>query len=407
MQTYISYEEAIRIVLEAVPEQPAVCVAPTEALGRVCARDIRSPEQMPAFDNSAMDGFAVRAEDLGSLPAHLEMVEEVPAGHDPSRTVEPGTCAQITTGAPVPAGADTVVPVEKTEQSGDGPVRIMEKVARGSNVRRAGEDVQEGHALVSAGQTVTPPVIGLLSMLGIAETEVTRVPKVAVVTTGDELIDVSEAPGPGQIRDVNGPALKSQIRAAGGDPHPVLRAGDEEENIRAVLEKCLEADVILVAGGMSVGPHDYVRPVLKSMGMELLFWKVRQRPGKPFGFGVLDGIPVFGLPGNPTTAAICFEMYVRPALAQMLGRKEALAPRFPAVLDCEVRKRRELHYFSRGRARAHRDRRLHVDLAGPQSSGFFAPMSSANCIIHLPEGMEAPSAGEEVDIEWLSWSTAQ
>lgn len=406
MQKFVAYEEARRIVLEGVPQQPEQEVPLSDALGLVLARDVRSPEGVPAFDNSAMDGFAVRAADLDSPPARLEILEEVPAGHAPQKEVSAGGCAEIMTGAPVPGGADAVVRVEKTERVEEGYVQINERVEAGNNIRRAAEDIQEGQLLFEAGQHVTPPVVGVLAMLGMSEVTVTKPPRVAVIATGDELVDVEATLQPGQIRDSNSPLLASQVRAAGGRPQEPLRAGDDEPAIRQAVEQALEADVLLVAGGMSVGEHDYVRPVLQDMGLDLHFWKVRQRPGKPFGFGLLRGKPVFGLPGNPTTASVCFEMYVRPALGRMIGQEQPLAPRYPAILDAPVRKRKNLHYFSRGMAAPGEDGRLHVRAQGPQQSGFFVPMAQANCIIHLPEGMENPTAGTPVDIEWLAWGRA-
>lgn len=403
MRTFISYEEALRVVLEAVPRQPEARVGLSDALGGVLARDVHSPENVPAFDNAAMDGFAVRAADLEAPPVRLRVVDDVPAGRAPDTALAPGTCAAITTGAPVPEGADAVVRVEKTERVGDDCVQIQESVTAGSNIRRAAEDIAEGERLFTAGERITPPVLGLLAMLGIDAVAVTQVPRVAIITTGDELVDASATPQPGQIRDANRPILAAQTRMAGGRPGPLLRAGDDETALRAIIEQALEADVLLVAGGMSVGRHDYVRPVLEAVGMEWRFWKVRQRPGKPFGFGLLEGKPVFGLPGNPTTASLCFEMYVRPALARMRGREDAVPPRFSAVLGAPMRKRKDWHYFSRGFATPGEDGDLHVRAAGPQATGFYTPMAWANCIIHLPEGMEDPPVGTRVDIEWLAW----
>ena len=404
MRKFISYEEAIRTVLDAVPRQPEVRVGLPEALGGVLAQGVHSPENVPAFDNSAMDGFAVRAADLDSPPVRLQVIEEVPAGHAPGAALAAGTCTEIMTGAPVPEGADTVVRVEKTERLGEDLVQVNEAVETGSNIRRAAEDIQEEELIFEAGTPITPPILGVLAMLGIDEVTVSKTPRVAVIATGDELVDVGVTLQPGQIRDANSPLLAAQTRAAGGHPQRPLRAGDDEAAIRKAVEQALEADVILVAGGMSVGRHDYVRPVLEAMGMDMLFWKVRQRPGKPFGLGLLQGKPVFGLPGNPTTASVCFEMYARPALARMLGRKETMAPRYPAILEAPVRKRKNLHYFSRGRATPGADGRLHVKAHGPQASGFYVPMAEANCIIHLPEGIEDPPAGARVEIEWLAWT---
>ncbi len=403
MKTFLAVDEARAIIVEAVAPQPVERIAFHQALGRTLAEPVRSRDTIPPFDNSAMDGFAVRTADLAVLPARLSVIEEIPAGAAPARRVEAGTCARIMTGAPVPEGADAVVPVEWTEPGPDGTVVIRQAPAPGQHVRPAGEDVRVGDEMIAAGTVVTPPAIGMMATLGYAEVAVRVPPRVAVIATGDELVDVGAALGPGQIRDSNAPALAAQVRTAGGDPLPPLRARDDAHHIRSVIEQALAADVLLFSGGVSVGDYDLVKQVLDDLGMELLFWKVRQRPGKPLAFGRLGGKPVFGLPGNPVSSAMCFEQYVRPALATMLGRTEILRPRYPAVLDAPLAKKAGLHHFIRGIAAFGEDGRLHVRDTGPQGSNLYSSVLRANCLIHAPEPWEDPPAGTVVQIEWLTW----
>ena len=403
VQTFISVEEARRIELAAVGEQPVERVPLDAALGHTMTRAIESRDTIPPFDNSAMDGYAVRAADVQDVPVTLPVAGEVLAGTVPEHPLSPGTCVQIMTGAPAPEGADAVVPVEWTEPAEDGAVRIERAPDAGQYVRPAGQDVQSGERMFDTGQVVTPPVIGMLATLGHAEVAVRVSPRVAVVSTGDELVEIDQALGPGQIRNSNGYALAAQVRTAGAEPMPPLLARDDETDIRRVIEEALSADMLLFSGGVSVGEYDLVKQVLDAMGMEMHFWKVRQRPGKPLAFGTLQGTPVFGLPGNPVSSAMCFDQHVRPALATMLGRQPVLRARHPAVLDAPSPKVEELHHFARGTATFGDDGRLHVRDTGPQASNLYSSVVRANCIIHLPEGLAEAPAGTEVEIEWLDW----
>lgn len=403
VQEFIAVEEAQSIVIETVGEQPVDQVLLEGALGRTLAETIRSGEHIPRFDNSGMDGYAVRAEDMASAPVTLRVVGSAPAGAAPEETVEPGTCVQIMTGAPIPEGADAVVPVEWTQEAGPGEVRIERAPEVGQYVRPAGEDVREGQVVFEAGREVTPPVIGMLAKLGMAEVPVRVPPTVAIVATGDELVEITETPGPGQIRNSNAPALAAQVRTAGGEILPPLRARDDKTDIRRIVEQALEADVLVFSGGVSVGEYDYVKQVLDEMDIEMMFWKVRQRPGKPLAFGVLQGKPVFGLPGNPVSSAICFEQYVHPGLARMLGRRVLKQPRHPATLEVATSKVEGLHYFTRGFASFGDDGRLYVHDTGPQASNIYSSIVKANCIAHLPESMVDPGPGTSVEIEWLRW----
>ena len=402
MKTFISFHEARQIVLEHASEAGVEAVPLYEALGRTLAESAESREAIPPFDNAQMDGFAVQATDLTHAPARLRVTSDVPAGVAPEVDVRPGTCARIMTGAPIPPGADAVVPVEWTEADGT-DVRFNRSVEAGTYVRRAGEDVRPGEQVFVAGEVVTPPVIGMLAALGFSDVRVRVPPRVAVIATGDELVEAAETPGPGQIRNANGPALAAQVRTAGALPLPPDVARDTEKDTRRAIEQALEADVVVLSGGISMGERDVVQRVLRAMGAELLFWKVRQRPGKPLAFGLLGGRPVFALPGNPVSSAMGFEQYVRPALAKMLRRMSVLRPLYPATLAEPVAKKAGLHHFVRGRAAFTSDGALHVRPTGPQASNLYASVVRADCVIHLPEAMADPQPGTPVQIEWLAW----
>lgn len=401
MDTFISLDEARRIEQRAALLQPQETVPLSRSLGRTLAEDAVGREAIPPFDNSAMDGYAVRVADLDELPATLEIVEQIPAGTTPTRSIGAGTCAHIMTGAPIPEGADAIVPIEWTDAGAGKTVRINRGPERGQYIRPAGQDVQQGDVMVEAGQVIMPPVVGMLATLGVSAVPVRVPPTVAVVATGDELVPVGAELSPGQIRNSNGPALAAQVQVAGGAPLGPFVARDDDADIRRVIEEARRADVMVFSGGVSVGEHDHVKRVLDAMGMELHFWKVRQRPGKPLAFGTLQGALVFGLPGNPVSSAICFDQHVRPVLAAMLGRQYITRPRHPAVLDAPSPKVENLHHFARGIASFDEGGRLRVRDTGPQASNLYSSVVRANCIIHLPEGLPAAEPGLEVDIEWL------
>ncbi|NNF57385.1 MAG: molybdopterin molybdotransferase MoeA [Rhodothermaceae bacterium] len=403
MQELIGVEEARQIVLDTASLLPIEPVLLAEVLGRTLAEPVVSRDTIPPFASSAMDGFAVRAVDLASTPADLTIIETIPAGTMPAQRVETGMCARIMTGAPVPDGADAIAPVEWTTLLDDGRVQIARAPEPGQFIRPAGQDVAAGAAVFDAGTVVTPPVIGMLATLGFADVAVRRAPTVAVVSTGDEIVDVDVSPGPGQIRNSNGPALAAQVVAAGGVVLGPFHAADNEASIRAVLDQARAADVLVFSGGVSMGEHDLVRRVLDAEGWAPAFWRVRQRPGKPLAFGTLDGKPVFGLPGNPVSSSVCFEQYVRPLLAAMLGRRTIMRPTVAAVLDEPIRKAAGLHHFVRGLARVDDEGRLHVRPTGAQGSNLYSSMVHADGLIHLAEGLEDPAAGTEVAFEGLSW----
>ncbi|MEZ4700583.1 MAG: molybdopterin molybdotransferase MoeA [Rhodothermales bacterium] len=403
METLLTVENARSRILETVAAQPIDRVGLQDSLYLTLAEAVRSDDDIPPFANSAMDGYAVRSDDVAGGEAVLEVIDEIPAGSVSALTLRAGTCARIMTGAAVPAGADAIAQVEWTEALPDGRVRILRAPAAGMHVRPAGQDAKRGQRMIEAGELITPPAIGMLATLGYGTVAVRRPPRVAVIATGDELLDPAEPLSPGKIRNSSGYALAAQVVAAGGVPLAPLLARDHPDSIRAVIREALAADVLVFSGGVSVGDYDLVKQQLDEAGMELLFWKVKQRPGKPLAYGLLEGKPVFGLPGNPVSSAMCFEQYVRPALARMLGRNAVLRPRHPAILAAATAKVPGLHFFTRGIATYEADGRLTVRDTGPQASNLYSSVLGANCIIHLPEVWTEAPAGTPVDIEWLTW----
>ncbi len=404
MKYRISVSEAQQLVLSRATPVEALRVPRSRSLGRTLRAPVRAADDLPPFDNSAMDGFAVRWEVCQALPVTLRVAETITAGHVPSMGLQKNACASIMTGAPMPSGADTVVPVEWTEDAAPSWVRIGRVPAQGTYVRRAGQDGRKGDRVCEAGVVITPPVLGMIAAAGVDEVMVSRLPRIAVVTTGDE---IHAAPGRlpwGKIRDISGAALAAQVTAAGAMPIGPYHARDHVSSVEQAIEAALEkTDLLLVAGGVSVGERDLVKAVLDDMGLAMQFWRVRQRPGGPLAFGLLDGRAVFGLPGNPVSSAVCFDQYVRPLVAAMLGRSQIRRPRLRAVLSKDTPKKAGLHYFARGVYSASADGRLMVRDTGPQASNLYSSLLRANCIIHLEEEVEAAPAGSAVEIELLSW----
>ncbi|GMQ83079.1 MAG: molybdopterin molybdotransferase MoeA [Rhodothermia bacterium] len=403
MRTFISFQEARRVVMEAAAPLGNESVSLREAAGRTLAQAVVSSEDIPPFNNSAMDGYAVLAEDCASAPVWLEVVADIPAGRLYDGEIQPATCARIMTGAPLPSGADAVVPVEKTREEG-GHVWIDEAPAKGVHVRLVGEDVKKGEKVFNPGCVITPPVVGMLATLGFNPVSVVKRPEIVVISTGDELVASSKTPGPGQIRNSNGPALAAQVESAGGVAKAVLHAPDNPEDIRKAVEAGMGGDIFLFSGGVSMGAYDYVRTELENMGATWDFWKVNQRPGKPLVFGRYEDTLLFGLPGNPVSSAMCFEMYCRPLLARMLKRDKEFRDLQPAILSHPMKKVKGLYYFARGIVDdAGPDGIRMVRDTGPQGSNLYSSVVNANCIIHLLEDMENPEEGTEVLIETLDW----
>lgn len=406
----LSVEEARSAVLGRIARLGPVDVGTLDALGCVLAADIVSDIDVAPFDNSAMDGYAVRSADVAGAsadhPVVLDVVDHIAAGSMPATAVGPGQASRIMTGAPMPAGADSIVMVEDTESLGSsgstgGTVAIRRASSLGDHIRRAGEDVRVGETVLQAGEIVNAASVGLMATLGRDRVSVYRRPQVAIVSTGDELVGITERPGPGQIRNSNSYSLAAQVASAGGVPHLLGVARDNEADTRALLSRASEFDLMITTGGVSMGDFDVVKSVLEEIG-ELDFWKVAMRPGAPQTYGTIDGTPFFGLPGNPTSTMVGFELFVRPTIRKMRGFASLDRPVTLAVLTEDVRKKPDRRYFLRGvigrTASPGPDGVLHeARLSGRQSSAMLTAMHRANCLISLPEGVSVTPAGSVVE----------
>lgn len=398
--------EALGLVLDSVSPLPPRPTPLFEALGLVLAGPVVSPETVPPFTNSAMDGYAVRAADLsaasGAAPVLLEVLVDLPAGSVTDLEVRPGTAIRIMTGAPLPAGADSVVPVEATTTEGR-LVRLSAPLKTGANVRYAGEDLREGEELLPGGFALTPAALGVLASVGLAEVPVRPRVRVAILTTGDELVDASAKPGPGQIRDSNVQTMCGQAAAFGAVPVPIPRVPDTREAVKAALERArAEADVIVTNGGISVGDYDFIKAVLADFGATEVFWKVKQKPGGPLGFWLWDGTPVFGIPGNTVAAMVCMEEYVRPALRKMMGHGRLLRPEVAAVFEGSFRKSAPDGKVHLVRVRARREGgRVLVSPSGPQGSGILSSMLRSNALALVPGDVNALKPGDEVTVHLI------
>lgn len=319
----LSVSEAQSVVLakaEALPPAPTL-ISP-DHLGQILAEDIASDIDMPPFDKALMDGFAVRAGDLSEGKGVLRIIEEVTAGQTPRRPVGPGEATRIMTGAPIPAGADAVVMIERTRQSGDGRVQVEDNApGPGQNIMPQGREMRRGETVLKAGNILRPQEFGILASVGRTTISVIPRPIVAVLTTGDEIVEADRHPGPGQIRNGNGLMLQAQVARAGGIPLSLGIAPDQSPVLRSLVERGLQSNMLILSGGVSAGKLDLVPGVLQELGVQAQFHKVQLKPGKPVFFGTWDKGPtlVFGLPGNPVSALVCFELFVRPAIRRMAG----------------------------------------------------------------------------------------
>jgi len=396
-QALVSADDALARILAGVPTLPAVDSPLLDALGLVLVDDVIAGRDVPPFRNSAMDGYAVRGDDVASAPVELRVVGEVAAGGFPDRAVEPGEAMRIMTGAPMPDGADTVVRVEDTDNASD-VVTIAAATQKGTATRQAGEDLKKGETILTKGTVLRAAEIGLLASDGRARIRVRKRPRVAVYSTGDEIVDLDAPLERGQIRDSNRYTLASAIRAAGAEPWVRGIVRDSPDALRAALREGLAADAIVTSGGVSVGDHDHLKPVLSELGT-IDFWAIAIRPGRPLAFGELkDGdrrVPIFGLPGNTVSALVTFEVFVRPALLRMQGRANVSRPKARARLLEPVDKIGALRVFARG---IHDPDAGTVRLTGPQGSGILRSMALANCLIDLPVGPSRIEQGTVVDV---------
>jgi len=439
----LSVAEASELILADIRRMPVERVSLLDALGRVLARPLVAPLTVPPWDNSAMDGYAVRAADVAlasdERPVVLPVTETVAAGGFAMRAVAPGTATRIMTGAPLPEGADTVVRVEDTD-GGVERVEIRNARDAGKNVRARGEDMHAGQTVIPAGTPVGPAQIGVLASCGAASVDVYRRPRIAIIGSGDELVDLDrfhEALAGRKIVSSNSYTMHALVRTAGGEPVNVGVAGDTPEALRELLLNSAGCDLILTSAGVSVGEFDYTRDVLAALGAEMKVRKVRMRPGAPLGFGVLHGnperedrsrnaperdglsrgtperdslsrgtperdslsrgTPWIGLPGNPVSVMVTFELFVRPAIRRMLGHDRLFRRPVPVVLEEPVSIGARLTHFLRAVTTTQPDGTLTARLTGPQGSGILTSMSLANALLIVPESRPSAGAGETLN----------
>ncbi|HZD17123.1 MAG TPA: gephyrin-like molybdotransferase Glp [Actinomycetota bacterium] len=396
----LSVEEARERVLSKVQPLQPLELPLTEAYGCVLARDVVAERDLPDFASSAMDGFAVRSSDVtqagSDSPVELRVAGRAMIGQRPEGTVGGGEAIRIATGAPMPAGADAVVPVESCEAVGD-RVRVFSAVPEGRHVRPTGEDVRAGESLVPAGRRLQAPELGLLSTAGVSHPLVRPRPRVVVLSTGDELVPPSQRPEFGQIRDSNAYTLFGALREAGAVPVLAGIVRDDVDELRdAVLSHLAQADAFVSSGGVSVGERDVVKAAFFRRG-EFEFFKVAMQPGMPQGLGDIEGTPYFGLPGNPVSVFVSFEIFIRPALMKMMGRRNLFRPEIPARLDEDVTGPRGKAQFARVRVRRTEDG-WRASPTGGRGSNLIGTVARANGLAIVPPGVETAPAGSEVRV---------
>ncbi|MCY4538042.1 MAG: molybdopterin molybdotransferase MoeA [Chloroflexi bacterium] len=408
MTPLLNVDSALANILANMKTLPAETVSLSESHNRVIAEDIVSPIDLPPFDNSAMDGYAICSEDSVDAdhanPVALSVAMDILAGSAPNRRLEPGQAARIMTGAPVPAGATAVIPVEDTDddwQKGDSSplpaeVRLYRQLAPGENIRRAGENIAAGATVMTAGAVIGPAEIGMLAGIGCPRVDVIRRPKVAILSSGDELVDIYDDLAPGKIRDTNGYTLAALIRQSGGIPIRLPIAKDTMESIRALYRRALETkpDMLISTAGVSVGAADLVKAVMNELG-DIDFWRINMRPGKPLAYGTIQGLPFFGLPGNPVSTMVTFEVLVKPALAKIAGRpykQQTVKAITAGPLKSDGRRSYNRVILSQENGR------IMAQTTGIQSSGALMSMVKADGLAIIPEGVTLAPAGSELDV---------
>ena len=392
MADLLTFEEAQRLILERARPLPAERVRLEDAAGRVLAATATALVDLPPFPSSAMDGYAVRALDT---PGVLPVVARIAAGRPAPRELRPGEAMAIATGGVVPDGADAVIPIEYVVEHDNG-VEIPEPVPPGDNVRPRGGDLRAGDAVVERGRVLGPAQLGALAAAGVAEVACGPRPRASVVTTGTELRSPGEELGPGEVYEANGLILAAQLRSAGALPERLAVVADDEEAHREALGRALESEVLVTSGGVSVGPHDLVRRIEAELGVEEVFWRVAVKPGKPVSFGVRGRTLVFGLPGNPVSSLVGFELFVRPALLSLQGHADPL-PRFePGRLAAAAKRNDARDQLVRARSRGGEDGAVLLEPLAGQESHMIARAASANALVLLPRGEGELPAGAPV-----------
>jgi len=395
----VSFEEARTIILESVQPVGTERVQLLEATGRILAEDLTAPWDLPLWDNSAMDGYAVRAQDCLTIPCRLRVTGFLPAGAKADGiTVEPGCAVRIMTGAPTPAGCDAVVPVEETDD-GQQEVTLLERVKKGQHIRVRAEDVAEGVLFVRSGTRIRPPEINMLAGFGLALVPVYRRPIVAILSTGDELVELGRTPEAGEIINSNTLSLAAAVLEAGCIPRIIGIARDNRASHLEKLSEGLKADVLITSAGVSAGDCDLVRDILAELGAKQIFWKVGIKPGGPTAFALFGSTPVFSLPGNPVSTMITFEEFVRPALLRMQGQQRVLRPLFKVVLREALKKKPGKVQIVRLRLERENGR-WYGTSAGNQQTAILKTMVDAQALAVLPAENSGCAAGDEVDVHY-------
>ncbi len=399
----IQVDEAREIILSKIDFKGVEKVSLDDALGRILAEDIVAQRNNPPMDNSAMDGYAVITADLLSAtpdnPVKLEVVDNVPAGSVAQVTLKNKQAIRIMTGAPIPQGADAVLMQEDTEKNGNG-ILAKDKTEVGENIRLAGEDVKVGDVVIKKGVTITPSHIGMMAVVGRSNIYVSQRPTVAILSTGDEIIELDGNPTGPCIYNSNGYMLAAQIRSAGGIPCYLGVAKDDEKDLMEKFDWALKCDIIVSSGGVSVGDYDLVKATLDKMGNEMAFWKVAMKPGKPLAFGKIGEIPVFGLPGNPVSSFVSFEQFARPAIKKMMGARDILPRTVQAKLTRTIHKKTgRLHFMSA--VVSWDSGEYTVTPAEEQGSGVLKSTVNANGLLVFPLERDELKEGEQVIVQLL------
>jgi molybdopterin molybdotransferase len=395
-----SVDEVRAEVLERVPILAPIDLPLQEAYGCVLAEDVRADADIPGFSSSGMDGFAIRASDVAAAgteaPVRLRVAGRAAVGRQPEATVGGGEAVAIATGAPVPAGADAIVPIEDTQTQGDG-VLVFRPTEEGRHIRPAGQDVKAGDVLVATGRRIGAPELGLLAGSGRASFLVHPRARVVILSTGDELVEPGRPLAYGQVRDANGYTLYAGLRDAGAVPYLGGIVHDDPEALKeAVLGFASRADCFISSGGVSVGERDVVKRAFFRRG-DVAFYRVAMQPGMPQAFGVVEDTPYFGLPGNPVSVFVSYELFIRPAVLKMMGRRDILRPEVVALLDQDLPRRRDRLQFARVRVR--RDQgRWHAVTTGESGSNLLSTVSRANGLALIPAGADVARAGSEVKV---------
>ncbi|PLX81756.1 MAG: molybdopterin molybdenumtransferase MoeA [Desulfuromonas sp.] len=398
-----SFEDARSLILDHIEPLPSETVPLLESLGRALAAPLDAPLELPRFDNSAMDGYAVRSEDCRP-GVRLTVCGTIPAGGRPEPAVPVGGAVKIMTGAPTPPGCDAIVPFEETD-SGEELVTLYGPVNKGDHIRYRGEDIALGSRVLAAGATLRPPEISLLASFGCQSVEVVRRAKVAILSTGDELVEVGEPLDERTVVNSNSWSLAASVKELGGEPVMLGIARDNRDSLLEKLSEGLQYDALITSAGVSAGDRDLVREVLDELGVKQHFWKVDIKPGRPTAFASREAVPVFALPGNPVSTMITFEEFVRPALLQMMGHRAVLKPLIKVALAEATRKKPGRVQFMRVAVSSGPDG-LRMVSSGDQNTGILGTMLRANAIAVLPAERDDFAAGEAVDVHLLGPAAA-